>query len=83
MRITGKELFPSNVQKWLIKFDPNNDFFLDRNHRLQLFDSRNKFVCQVQTDLPIRRPSGVSLHNGDIYVLNLQGKAKLAKYKLW
>jgi len=55
-----------------------------KNHRLCVFSSDGKFVCDVKLSPPTRRPSGVVLDKGtkDIFVLNLQGKLAMTKYRL-
>jgi len=55
-----------------------------KNHRLCVFSSEGKFVCDVKLSPPTRRPSGVVLDKGtkDIFVLNLQGKLAMTKYRL-
>jgi len=55
-----------------------------KNHRLCVFSSEGKYVCDVKLSPPTRRPSGVVLDKGtkDIFVLNLQGKLAMTKYRL-
>jgi len=55
-----------------------------KNHRLCVFSRDGKFVCDVKLSPPTRRPSGVVLvkETKDIFVLNLQGKLALTKYRL-
>jgi len=55
-----------------------------KNHRLCVFSSDGKFVCDVKLSPPTRRPSGVVLdkESKDLYVLNLQGKLAMTKYRL-
>ena len=55
-----------------------------KNHRLCVFGSDGKFVCDVKLSPPTRRPSGVVLdkESKDLYVLNLQGKLAMTKYRL-
>eukprot|EP00092_Neocalanus_flemingeri_P024192 GFUD01026239.1.p1 GENE.GFUD01026239.1~~GFUD01026239.1.p1 ORF type:complete len:658 (+),score=221.85 GFUD01026239.1:86-2059(+) len=55
-----------------------------RNHRLCLFSMEGKFVCNLSLSPEARRPSGVVLdkENRELYVLTLQGRAAMTKYKL-
>ena len=55
-----------------------------KNHRLCLYSSEGKFVCNLSLSPDTRRPSGVVLdkEQKDIYVLNLQGRAAMTKYRL-
>jgi len=55
-----------------------------RNHRLCLFNQDGKFVSNVSLNPETRRPSGVVLdnYNRELYVLNLQGKDAMIKYRL-
>ena len=55
-----------------------------RNHRLCLFTQEGKFVCSLSLSPDTRRPSGVVLdiENRELYVLNLQGRDAMTKYKL-
>jgi len=55
-----------------------------KNHRLCVFSSEGKYVCDVKLSPPTRRPSGVVLdkESKDIFVLNLQGKLAMTKYRL-
>jgi len=55
-----------------------------KNHRLCLYSAEGKFVCNLSLSPDTRRPSGVALdkEQKDIYVLNLQGRAAMTKYRL-
>ena len=55
-----------------------------RNHRLCLFTQEGKFVCNVSLNPETRRPSGLVLDigNRELYVLNLQGKDAMTKYRI-
>jgi len=55
-----------------------------KNHRLCVFSAEGKFVCHVSLSPETRRPSGVALdkERKELFVLNLQGKAAMTKYKL-
>jgi len=55
-----------------------------KNHRLCVFSAEGKFVCHVSLSPETRRPSGVALdkERRELFVLNLQGKAALTKYRL-
>jgi len=55
-----------------------------KNHRLCLYNMEGKFLCNLSLSPDTRRPSGVSLDKDklELYVLNLQGKAAMIKYKL-
>jgi len=55
-----------------------------KNHRLCVFNSEGKFACHVTLSPAIRRPSGVALNREEkeLFVLNLQGKMAMIKYKL-
>jgi len=55
-----------------------------RNHRLCLFSKYGKFICNLHLKPEARRPSGVVLdrENKELYVLLLQGKSAMIKYKL-
>jgi len=67
----------------LVCDDIGNMIVVDsKNHRLQLFNKENKVVCPLALDVPVRRPAGAHLHNGDLYVLNLHGPNGMTKYKL-
>jgi len=67
----------------LVCDDLGNMIVVDsKNHRLQLFNNNNKVVCPLALDVPVRRPSGAQLHNGELYVLNLQGSHGMTKYNL-
>jgi len=53
------------------------------NHRLQVFDTSRKFVCNVHIYKGLKRPSGIYLDQEEeaLYVLNLNGNS-MAKYAL-
>ena len=55
-----------------------------KNHRLCLFNTEGHFVCNVSLVPEIRRPSGVVVdrENRELYVLTLQGRVAMTKYKL-
>eukprot|EP00092_Neocalanus_flemingeri_P020008 GFUD01021668.1.p1 GENE.GFUD01021668.1~~GFUD01021668.1.p1 ORF type:complete len:656 (+),score=243.87 GFUD01021668.1:86-2053(+) len=55
-----------------------------RNHRLCLFSMEGKYVCNLSLSPEARRPSGVVLdkENRELYVLTLQGRVAMTKYKL-
>ena len=55
-----------------------------KNHRLCLFNTEGYFVCNVSLVPEIRRPSGVVVdrENRELYVLTLQGRVAMTKYKL-
>ena len=55
-----------------------------RNHRLCVFNMNGKFVCKVSLSPEARRPSGVVLdkETRELYVLTLQGRFAMTKYKL-
>eukprot|EP00092_Neocalanus_flemingeri_P030596 GFUD01033220.1.p1 GENE.GFUD01033220.1~~GFUD01033220.1.p1 ORF type:complete len:644 (+),score=221.26 GFUD01033220.1:60-1991(+) len=55
-----------------------------RNHRLCLFNQEGKFVCNLSLSPETRRPSGVVLDKAkrELYVLNLQGREAMTKYKI-
>jgi len=55
-----------------------------KNHRLCLYDMEGKFICNLTLSPEARRPSGVVLdmENKELYVLTLQGRVAMTKYKL-
>jgi len=55
-----------------------------KNHRICLFAKNGEFKCNLKLDPDIKRPSGVVVDNvkHELYVLLLQGRVALAKYKL-
>merc|ERR1712096_294500 len=55
-----------------------------KNHRLCLYDMEGKFICNLSLSTEARRPSGVVLdkENKELYVLTLQGRVAMTKYKL-
>jgi len=55
-----------------------------KNHRLCLYDTEGKFICNLTLSPEARRPSGVVLdkENKELYVLTLQGRVAMTKYKL-
>ena len=55
-----------------------------KNHRLCLYDVEGKFNCNLSLSPEARRPSGVVLdkENKELYVLTLQGRVAMTKYKL-
>jgi len=55
-----------------------------RNHRLCAFTKEGKFLCNLTLSPECRRPSGVlvDIEKRELYVLNLQGKLAMTKYKM-
>ena len=55
-----------------------------KNHRLCVFSGDGKFMSNVSLSPDTRRPSGVVLDKvkKELFVLNLQGKYAMTKYKL-
>ena len=55
-----------------------------KNHRICLFAKNGEFICNLTLNPDIKRPSGVVVDDvkHELYVLLLQGRVSLAKYKL-
>jgi len=54
-----------------------------RNHRLQIWSSKNEYVGDVKVDTPLKRPSGIYLDKKyrELYVLNYWGNS-MVKYRI-
>lgn len=67
-----------------ITCDPNGNIFVadSRNHRIQVFDDCKRFICIIDVDYPLNRPSGIYLAcNDHLLVLNYWENS-VARYQL-
>ncbi|KAK8406321.1 hypothetical protein O3P69_007189 [Scylla paramamosain] len=67
-----------------ITCDPNGNIFVadSRNHRIQVFDDCKRFICIIDVDYPLNRPSGIYLARSDHLLVLNYWENSVAKYQL-